>query len=150
MHQAHQHPHAHGHSHAVSSHVSGQAMGMAVTATLVFVAIEAVAGWLGRSLALMSDATHNLGDAASALGVAAAGALVAITHTQLADPAVSLVIAALIVFSSLGVLKESATVLLEGTPSGINATRLGSAIKEVSGVLDVHDLHVWMLGPGVV
>ena len=62
----------------------------------------------------------------------------------------SLLIAAMILYSSYGVLRESATMLLEGTPSGTDMPSLVAAIKNVSGVLDVHDLHVWMVGPGVV
>ena len=62
----------------------------------------------------------------------------------------SLVIAALILASSYGVLNESATVLLEGTPAGTDMPAVIAAIRAVDGVLDVHDLHVWMVGPGVV
>ena len=59
-------------------------------------------------------------------------------------------IAGLILVSSYGVLSESATVLLEGTPAGTDMPAVIAAIKGVAGVLDVHDLHVWMVGPGVV
>jgi len=93
---------------------------------------------------------HQIGDAASALGVVIAGVVVATTGQSLADPIVSLLIAALILVSSYGVLSESATVLLEGTPVGTDMPAVIAAIKGVTGVLDVHDLHVWMVGPGVV
>src|ERR1700716_2802979 len=91
-----------------------------------------------------------LGDAVSAFGVVIAGALVATMHGPLADPVVSLLIAGLILYSSYQILCESATVLLEGTPAGMNMPAVIAAIKSVAGVLDVHDLHVWMVGPGVV
>src|SRR4051812_13949570 len=65
QHSGHHHQHSHGHS-AVS--VSSAVMGSAVAATLTFVIVEALAGWLGHSLALLSDAGHNLADAA-ALGL---------------------------------------------------------------------------------
>jgi len=93
---------------------------------------------------------HQIGDAASALGVVIAGVLVATTGQSAADPIVSLLIAGLILFSSYGVLNESATVLLEGTPIGTDMPAVIESIKAVVGVLDVHDLHVWMVGPGVV
>jgi len=93
---------------------------------------------------------HQLGDAASALGVVVAGVLVSMTGQQVADPIVSLLIAGLILFSSYGVLTESTTVLLEGTPAGTDMPAVIEAIKGVTGVLEVHDLHVWMVGPGVV
>lgn len=93
---------------------------------------------------------HMLGDAVSAFGVVIAGVLVAAMRAPLADPVVSLLIAGLILYSSYGVLRESATVLLEGTPSGMDMPAVVAAIKSAKGVLDVHDLHVWMVGPGVV
>ena len=110
--------------------------------------------WLHRGakddLNIRSAYLHMLGDAISAFGVVIAGVLVAATHTRMADPIVSLLIAVLILYSSYGVLIESATVLLEGTPAGLDMTAVIGAIKSVGGVLDVHDLHVWMVGPGVV
>jgi cobalt-zinc-cadmium efflux system protein len=93
---------------------------------------------------------HQIGDAASAFGVVVAGVVVETTGQPLADPIVSLLIAAVILYSSYGVLRESATVLLEGTPAGTDMPAVIAAIKGVGGVLDVHDLHVWMVGPGVV
>jgi cobalt-zinc-cadmium efflux system protein len=110
--------------------------------------------WLHKGskddLNIRSAYLHMLGDAVSAFGVVIAGVLVATLHSPLADPVVSLVIAALILYSSYGVLCESATVLLEGTPAGMDMPAVIAAIKNVGGVLDVHDLHVWMVGPGVV
>ena len=103
-----------------------------------------------HDLNVRSAYLHMLGDALSAFGVVIAGVLVATTRTSLADPVVSLLIAGLILYSSYGVLRESATVLLEGTPAGMDMPAVIAAIKSVSGVLDVHDLHVWMVGPGVV
>ena len=93
---------------------------------------------------------HMVGDAVSALGVVLAGVLVLITQSTLADPVVSLMIAALILYSSFYVLCESTTVLLEGTPTSMDMPGVIAAIKGVTGVLDVHDLHVWMVGPGVI
>ena len=253
---AHAHAaHAHHHHHAAPAGVTGGALGAAVAATLAFVVGEALAGWYGHSLALLSDAGHNLadamalgfswyalriaarpshhgmtfgyhrvgvfaallnalslvlialvigweaiarmrapepvsgglmivtaavavvvntvislrlhrgakddinvrsaylhmvGDAISAVGVVIAGVLVAVTHATLADPIVSVLIAGLILYSSYDVLRESTTILLEGTPAGIERPAVVTVIKNVAGVLDVHDLHVWMVGPGVI
>jgi len=93
---------------------------------------------------------HMVGDAVSALGVVIAGVLVLMTASTIADPIVSLLIAALILYSSYDVLRESTTVLLEGTPASVDMPAVIAAIKGVTGVLDVHDLHVWMVGPGVI
>jgi cobalt-zinc-cadmium efflux system protein len=114
----------------------------------------AISRWLHHGskddINVRSAYLHMIGDAVSAFGVVAAGVIVATTHALLADPIVSLIIAALILYSSYGVLSESATVLLEGTPVGTDMPKLIAAMKGVRGVLDVHDLHVWMVGPGVV
>jgi len=124
---------------------------IAVAGILVNLAIGL---WLHKGskddLNIRSAYLHMLGDAVSAFGVVIAGVLVATTHAPLADPVVSLLIAGLILYSSYGVLVESATVLLEGTPAGMDMPALIAAIKRVGGVIDVHDLHVWMVGPGVV
>jgi cobalt-zinc-cadmium efflux system protein len=119
------------------------------------IVVNALIGvWLHRGskhdMNIRSAYLHMLGDAVSAFGVVIAGVLVATTHAQLADPVVSLLIAGLILYSSYGVLSESAIVLLEGTPAGMDMPAVIAAIKNVGGVLEVHDLHVWMVGPGVV
>jgi cobalt-zinc-cadmium efflux system protein len=110
--------------------------------------------WLHKGskddLNIRSAYLHMLGDAVSAFGVVIAGVLVATMSAPLADPVVSLIIAGLILYSSNGVLRECATVLLEGTPPGVDMPGVIAVIKNVVGVLDVHDLHVWTVGPGVV
>lgn len=127
---------------------------MIVVAIAAIVVNLAIGWWLHKGstndLNIRSAYLHMLGDAVSAFGVVIAGALVATMGTPLADPVVSLLIAGLILYSSYGVLHESATVLLEGTPAGMDMPAVIAAIKGVGGVLDVHDLHVWMVGPGVV
>lgn len=127
---------------------------MIVVAVAAIVVNLVISLWLHKGskddLNIRSAYLHMLGDAVSAFGVVIAGVLVATTRGSLADPVVSLLIAGLILFSSYGVLRESATVLLEGTPMGMDMPAVVAAIKSVGGVLDVHDLHVWMVGPGVV
>lgn len=93
---------------------------------------------------------HMIGDAVSALGVVVAGVIVMLTKASIADPIVSFVIAALILKSSWGILRESVTILLEGTPHGMDMAGVIAAVRKVNGVLDVHDLHVWTVGPGVI
>jgi cobalt-zinc-cadmium efflux system protein len=126
-------------------------IGLASGAIVVNLVISA---WLHQGakhdLNVRSAYLHMIGDAVSAFGVVVAGILIIKTQWLLADPVVSLIIATLILYSSYGVLSESATVLLEGTPAGTDMPAVIAAMKNVRGVLDVHDLHVWMVGPGVV
>jgi cobalt-zinc-cadmium efflux system protein len=127
---------------------------MIVVAAAAIIVNLVIGWWLhARSkddLNIRSAYLHMLGDAISASGVVLAGVLVVMVRSPLPDAVVSFLIAGLILYSSYGVLCESATVLLEGTPAGMDMPAVIAAIKSVSGVLDVHDLHVWMVGPGVV
>ena len=93
---------------------------------------------------------HMIGDAVSAFGVVMAGFVVVLSGWHLADPMVSFLIAGLILWSSWGVLKESVSVLLEATPYKMDMTAVEKCIVSVPGVLNVHDLHVWTVGPGAV
>jgi len=127
---------------------------------MIAVALAALLLNTGISLWLRGEAKHDLnvrsaylhmvGDALSALGVAVAGVIVAATGNTLADPAVSLLIGGLILWSSGGILTEAVTVLLEAAPSSLDMPALEEAIRGVSGVMDVHDLHVWSVASGIV
>jgi cobalt-zinc-cadmium efflux system protein len=135
-----------------SPHVNAAVMiGVATAAVLVNLII---AGSLHRhaenDLNVRSAYLHMVGDAASAFAVIVAGVIIAVTGNPTADPIVSFIIAALIMWSSWGILKESVNVLLEATPAGMDMNAVEDAIAKVEGVLDVHDLHVWTVGPGVV
>ena len=114
----------------------------------------AISLWLRRGAAddlnVRSAYLHMIGDAVSAAGVLVAGIIVLWTRTVFADPVVSFLIAGLILWSSWGILRETTAVLLEGTPPGTDMDGVVRAISGVRGVLNVHDLHVWMVGPGVV
>jgi cobalt-zinc-cadmium efflux system protein len=93
---------------------------------------------------------HMIGDAVSAFGVVLAGIVVVATGWHLADPIVSFLIAGLILWSSWGILKESVNILLEGTPYGMDMSAVRKCIATVPGVMGVHDLHVWTVGPGAI
>ena len=102
-----------------------------------------------RDLNLRSAYLHMLGDAVSAFGVVLAGIIVAFTRSPLADPVVSLVIGAAIIWSSWGIITESMGILLEAVPKGVDMEALERSIKGVHGVLGVHDLHVWTVASGI-
>jgi len=127
---------------------------MIVVAAAAIVLNVVISLWLHAgskdNINVRSAYMHMLGDAVAALGVVIAGVVVLTTSLQWADPVVSLLIAGLIVYTSWDVLRESATILLEGTPAGLNMPEVARTIAGIDGVRSVHDLHVWVLGPGVV
>ncbi len=98
-----------------------------------------------RDLNVRSSFVHVAGDAASAAGVVVAGILIALTGQHWLDPAVSVLIAAFILWTSRGIIADAVHVLLESTPSDLDARNVRAAMTQVPGVLDVHDLHLWSL-----
>jgi cobalt-zinc-cadmium efflux system protein len=123
---------------------------MLVVAAAAFVLNAAITWWLhdeGREdLNVRSAVLHMLGDAASSVGIVIAALLIARTGRSFWDPAMSIVIGILILWSSFGVLREAVNLLLEGTPPGIDPGDVTRAIESVDGILGVHHLHIWGLG----
>ena len=101
-------------------------------------------------LNIRSAFLHVIGDAAASVGVIGAGLAILITGAVWLDPLVSVLIGLLILFSSGRVLKESIHVLAEGMPEGMTATGIKDVLRRVSGVSEVHDLHVWTVAPGYI
>ena len=91
---------------------------------------------------------HVIGDALGSAGAIAAGVLILIFGWNIADPIISVIIGALIVWSSWHLMRDATNVLLEGTPAHINLAAVEDAILETEGVSNVHDLHVWTITSG--
>ena len=131
-----------------------QSTPMIVVALIAILLNSLISLWLRnaakKDLNVRSAYMHMLGDAVSAAGVLIAGVVVAFTGASIADPVVSVLIGILILWSSWGILKESVNVLLEGVPEGMEIDKVQQAIATVSGVMTVHDLHVWTVGSGMV
>ena len=88
---------------------------------------------------------HMAADALVSLAVVIAGLVILWTGQQWVDPAMSLAVAVVILWSSVGLLKESVWMTLAGVPSGIDVDEVAVALSELDGVDAVHDLHIWPL-----
>ena len=88
---------------------------------------------------------HVISDLIGSIGVLVAGALVYFTGTWQADPAVSILIGALVLYSSWGLVREGVDILMESVPEHIDLERLRDDLLSVDGAEEVHDLHVWCL-----
>ena len=99
-------------------------------------------------LNLRSILLHNFGDALSNVAILGGAFAIHRTGAQWIDPALGLAIGLLVLWSSFGVLKESAHILLEGRPRDMEVVQVARAILEVPGVQEVHDVHIWSLGGG--
>lgn len=88
---------------------------------------------------------HIIGDLLGSVGAIAAGVIILRWHFYLADPIISIIIALLILYSSITLINEAVNILLEAAPSHINVETIRESILEVPNVIDVHDLHVWSI-----
>jgi cobalt-zinc-cadmium efflux system protein len=100
----------------------------------------------GGDINIRSALLHEVGDTLSTAAVIAGGWAILATRQYWIDSALSFGIGALILWSSVGILRETMNILLEGTPRGMKLDLLEAAIRKVEGVNDVHDLHVWSIG----
>jgi len=99
-----------------------------------------------RDLNLRALLVHNLGDALSNVGILVGAVVIGITGKLWLDPALGFVIAGLVLWSSIGILRESGHILLEGLPREMCLPDVARAILHVSGVQEAHDIHIWTLG----
>jgi cobalt-zinc-cadmium efflux system protein len=123
---------------------------MLVTAFVAIVLNSAISFSLRREgkhdLNVRAAVMHMLGDAVSSVGIVIAAIAIHRTGNTMWDPAVSIVIGLLILWSSWGILRESVNLLLEGTPAGIDLALVTQSLARMEGVFGVHHVHVWALG----
>jgi cobalt-zinc-cadmium efflux system protein len=91
---------------------------------------------------------HSVADALGSLGVVLAGGFVLLGGSDIVDPIVGLLIAALVLASSWRLIKEPFDVLMEAAPADLDVDGMGAAICREEGVRSVHDLHVWTVTAG--
>ena len=116
-------------------------------AGVVMNGVIAILLWgVARDVNLRSAFLHMAGDTLSTAAVIAGGAGILMTGHQWIDPVLSLLIAALILWTSSDIVRETLNILLEGMPRGVTLTELRTGMEAVEGVINVHDLHVWSLG----
>ena len=92
---------------------------------------------------------HMWGDAASSVGVIAAGIVILVTGWTVADPVISILIGILILRGAAGLVLESSDILLEAVPKHLDVGQISNGLKEVRGVRDVHDMHLWTITSGI-
>jgi cobalt-zinc-cadmium efflux system protein len=88
---------------------------------------------------------HLMADALVSVGVVITGILISLTGIQWLDPIVSLAIMAVILYSTWGVLRESLKMSLDATPMDVDLESIKEIARKISGVRDIHHIHVWAL-----
>src|SRR5580693_4769691 len=97
-------------------------------------------------LNLRSILIHNFGDALSNIAIIVGAVIIGATGLRWIDPLLGLAIGLLVLWSSIGILRESAHVLLEGSPRDCTVEDVARAMLTIDGVYEVHDVHIWSLG----
>ncbi len=103
-----------------------------------------------NNINIKSAFLHAFGDALTAFGVIIAGITVILTGKSIIDPLVSFFVGAFILWSSIGILRESINILMEATPHNLDMQLLEKEITSTPGVLGFHDLHVWTIASNIV
>jgi cobalt-zinc-cadmium efflux system protein len=97
-------------------------------------------------LNLRSILVHNFGDALSNIAIIVGAVLIQYTHAARIDPLLGLAIGLLVLYSSIGILRDSSHILLEGRPKCAGVEEVARAILTIENVYEVHDIHIWSLG----
>jgi cobalt-zinc-cadmium efflux system protein len=118
--------------------------GLAGNAAATFV----LAGGRREDINLEAVLRHSAADALGSLGVVASGTVVLATGWDPIDPLIGIAIAALIMVSSIRLVREPLDVLMEAAPPGVDVEAIGRSMGSVAGVREVHELHVWSVTAG--
>jgi cobalt-zinc-cadmium efflux system protein len=132
--------------------VMGPGMLVIATGGLVvnLIGLWVLSGGRSQSLNVRGAWLHVLSDALGSVGAMTAGTLIWLFGWYWADPAASLAISVLVLFSAWHLLRDAVDVLMEAAPRNLDLTEIQSALVEMADVLRVHDLHVWTIGSGAV
>jgi cobalt-zinc-cadmium efflux system protein len=103
-----------------------------------------------RNLNVRAALLHVTSDMLGSVAALGAGAVITLTAWNPIDPILSLVIALLILVSTLRLLRQTLHVLMEGVPLRLRLDEVGQTLARVSGVRSVHDLHIWNISSGQV
>ena len=103
----------------------------------------------GENLNIHGAWLHLLTDALGSVAALVAGGLVWAFGWNWADPAASIAIGVLVIYSSWNLMKQAIAILMQSTPSHLNCDAVRDAMLGVPGVTEVHDLHIWTITSGM-
>lgn len=103
----------------------------------------------GKSINVQSAFVHVVYDTVSSVAVIVTGLIAFYTGITIVDPLVAFLIAGLVARSSYTIVRTSTHILLEGAPRELDMQQVIATLKQLDGVVDVHDLHVWTISTGM-
>ena len=101
------------------------------------------------SLNIRAALWHIIGDTVSSVGVIVAGLIMMFTGWYFVDPIIAIFIGLVILWGAVRIIRESADILLEAVPKHVQIKKVIDTINNVSGVKDVHDMHIWTITSGI-
>jgi cobalt-zinc-cadmium efflux system protein len=119
--------------------VAGAAILINMATALLFL------GGREHDLNIRSAYLHMAGDAAVSLGVLIAALLIGLTGWLWLDPAISAVIAGVILWNSWGLMRDALNLALDAVPGSISRGAVESYLASLPNVSEVHDLHIWAM-----
>ena len=102
-----------------------------------------------KSINVKAAFWHVFGDTMSSIGVITAGVIIYFTGWYIVDPILAVVIGIIILWGAVRVVRESADILLESVPRHVEMEKVTAAVKNVTGVEDMHDIHIWTITSGI-
>jgi cobalt-zinc-cadmium efflux system protein len=102
-----------------------------------------------ESINIQSAFVHVIYDTVSSVAVIVTGFIALYTGITIVDPLVAFLIAGLVARSAYGIVRTSTHILLEGAPRELDMQQVVTAIRQLDGVVDVHDLHIWTISTGM-
>jgi cobalt-zinc-cadmium efflux system protein len=128
---------------------TGLMLGVATAGLIGNLLMAWILGHSHTDLNMKSAWLHVLGDALSSVGVIIAGLVMQFTGWTAADPLASVIVGIIIMVGGYRVIRESLQVFLEFSPAGIHSENIALEIRTLSGIVDVHDVHLWSISHGV-
>jgi cobalt-zinc-cadmium efflux system protein len=127
--------------------VDGQAISIVAGVGIVVNTVSALLFFKNKEhdLNVKGAYLHLMADAAVSLGVVVSGVFIAFWSIYWLDLVMSLVIVAVIFYSTWNLFKESLSLTMDGVPSGINLSKISSLFLSVDGVKSVYHIHIWAL-----
>jgi cobalt-zinc-cadmium efflux system protein len=124
--------------------------GTVMIVALIGIAINGFSAWLFMSgskgdINIRGAFQHMLADALVSVGVVIAAVLISLTGWNRIDPAMSIVIAVVIVIGTWGLLRQSVGMSLDAVPEGVDPGAVRRYLEALPGVAEVHDLHIWAM-----
>ena len=101
-----------------------------------------------ESINIRAAYVHILGDLLGSVGVVIGGILIWITHWNPIDPLITIAFTGTIVYGTWKIISQAVRILMESTPEGVNPSLIETQLLNLEGVVEVHDLHVWVVSPG--